>query len=148
EYAGQLQVQREEARPGADLERLPVRPAARAGDRGEAVAGVVDAAFVVRDRPLLVVRRRFPVVVQHLGELVVVPSRLDIFGGRGGLRSSRHHFPLNSALPGPFSTNEVIPITRSSVANSAANCCRSISSPVVRSTPRPESIDSLAARSA
>ena len=50
--------------------------------------------------------------------------------------------------PGPFSTNEAIPIVRSSVANSAANCCRSISSPVSRSVSSPRSIASLAARRA
>ena len=41
--------------------------------------------------------------------------------------------PTKRALPGPSSTNDRMPMSRSSVANSAANCCRSISSPVSRS---------------
>ena len=52
------------------------------------------------------------------------------------------------ALPGPFSMKDSMPTRRSSVAKSAANCCRSISSPVSRSTSRPRSMVSFAARSA
>jgi hypothetical protein len=44
--------------------------------------------------------------------------------------------------------NDFIPIERSSVANSAANWMRSISSPVARSASTPLSMDSLAARRA
>src|SRR5690349_17240740 len=54
--------------------------------------------------------------------------------------------PTKVALPGPFSTNEVIPRVRSSVAKIAANCCRSISRAVSRSVSLPRSMHSLAAR--
>ena len=53
---------------------------------------------------------------------------------RHGRRRSDHggapgaHLPWNCALPGPFSTKDRMPVVRSSVANRAANCWRSISS--------------------
>src|SRR5699024_1701978 len=39
--------------------------------------------------------------------------------------------PEKRALPGPFSRNDAIPVSRSSVAKSPANCIRSISKPVL-----------------
>src|SRR5690349_6490764 len=56
--------------------------------------------------------------------------------------------PVKVAWPGPFSRKLRMPAFWSSVPNSAANCTRSISRPVARSTPRPASMACLAARSA
>ena len=56
--------------------------------------------------------------------------------------------PSKTAFPGPFSMKLVMPVFWSSVANSAAKCSRSISSPVARSTSRPWLTACLAARSA
>lgn len=58
------------------------------------------------------------------------------------------HRPSNVAFPGPRSTNDAMPASRSLVANRPANSIRSISRPVSRSTPSPRSTASLAARSA
>ena len=77
---------------------------------------------------------------------------MGVSGGRGlaGWADGRcaGHRPTNCALPGPCSTNDCMPMARSSVAKSAANCWRSISRPVSRSTSRPRSMASLAARTA
>ena len=77
---GLAQVQREEAGAGTDLERPPVRPPVRPSDRDEPVARIADAPLVERDRPLLVVRRGLPVVIEHLGEFGVVPGLFDVLG--------------------------------------------------------------------
>ena len=45
--------------------------------------------------------------------------------------------PVKVAFPGPFSRKLRMPARWSSVPNRAANCTRSISRPVARSTPRP-----------
>jgi hypothetical protein len=55
---------------------------------------------------------------------------------------------VNFAFPGPSSMKLFMPAAWSSVANSAANCVRSISSPVSRLTSIPRSTACLAARSA
>ncbi len=73
------QVEQEEPGSAAELERPVVRHLSLdlvGDDRVEAAAGVVDAALVVGDRPLLVVALGFPVVVEHLGELGVVARGL------------------------------------------------------------------------
>ena len=51
-----------------------------AGDGAEPADGVVDAALVVGDRPLLVVGAGLPVVVEHVGQLGILPRRLDLLG--------------------------------------------------------------------
>ena len=84
------QVQQEETGAAAQLQRPVIGqvPDVLFGDDGvEAAARVVDAALVVGDRPLVVVGLGFPVVVEHLGELGVVPGRLDLFGRGVRLRS-------------------------------------------------------------
>ena len=53
--------------------------------------------------------------------------------------------PVNVALPGPFSMKDFIPISRSCVAKSAANCCRSISRPGVEVDAEPP-VDRLLGR--
>ncbi len=81
------QVEQEEPAATAELQRPVVRQLAKlvgGHDRIEEVAGVVDAALVVGDRPLVVVALGLPVVVQHLGELGVVAGGLYLL--RGGVR--------------------------------------------------------------
>lgn len=58
----------------------------------------------------------------------------------------RAQAPSKVALPGPFSMNERMPVSRSFVAKREAKSSRSISSPLCRSTSRPESMASFAAR--
>src|SRR4029077_6600408 len=69
-------------------------------------------------------------------------------GGGGGGKDGADQRPVKVALPGPFSRKLRMPAFWSSVPNNAANCTRSISRPVARSTPRPASMACLAARSA
>jgi hypothetical protein len=78
------EVQQEEAGPTAQLHGVLVRPVLVTGDGAEPVRRVVDAALVVRDGPLLVVRVGFPVVVQHVRQFQVLAGRLDL--GRRGVR--------------------------------------------------------------
>src|SRR3954471_7913833 len=146
--AGLHQVEQEETGAAAELERLGVRPAGAAGNSGEPVAGVVDAPLVVGDRPLLVVGRGLPVVVEHVGQLHVGPGALYLGSGRVRVRVRRAHRLVKVALPGPCSTNDSMPARRSSVANRPENCSRSSSRPVSRSVSRPAAIAPLAARSA
>ncbi len=83
------QVQQEKPAAATQLEGVFVRQSVDLviGDDGvEAVPRVVDAALVVGDRPLLVVVLRFPVVVEHLGQLAVVTRGLDLLGGGVRLR--------------------------------------------------------------
>ena len=151
-HPGLLEVEREEARARAELERRhrtasPSRPAI--GD--EPVTGVVDAPLVEGDRPLLVVRPRLPVVVEHLGQLGVVQRTPDVVGARhadGHL--STHRLIALEARPCPDRARRTrsTPISRSRVANRPANCIRSISRPVSRSTSTPRSMASFAARRA
>ncbi len=89
------EVEEEEAGAAAQFECPLVRQRLVAGDGVETPACVVDAALVVRDRPLVVVGLRFPVVVQDLGELGVLQRSLDLFGrgvrvGRGICRACSH----------------------------------------------------------
>src|SRR6202034_1501283 len=55
-------------------------------DAVEAVPRVVDAALVIGDRPLLVVVLRFPIVIEHLSQLAVMPGGLDLLGSGVRLR--------------------------------------------------------------
>ena len=74
------QVQEEESGATTEFERALVRERLIARDGVETTTCVVDAALVVRDGPLVVVGFGFPVVVEHLGELGVLTSGLDLFG--------------------------------------------------------------------
>jgi hypothetical protein len=67
---------------------------------------------------------------------------------RAAMPRTTRQRPVKVAWPGPFSRKLRMPACWSSVPNSAANCTRSISSPVARSTPSPASMACLAARSA
>ena len=80
-----IEVEQKEPAAAAQLQRPVVGQVAQllvGHRRVEQIAGVVDAALVVGDRPLVVVRLGLPVVVQHLGELGVVAGRLYLFRGR------------------------------------------------------------------
>ena len=94
-YTGLHQVQQEE--PGAEHSAI------------EAAAGVVDAALIVRDGPLVVVRFRFPVVVEDLSQFRVASCRLDLLGrgmrvGRGVARGIGHHVQAGVGAAGGRST--------------------------------------------
>ena len=89
------QVEQEEAGAATQFERALVRELLISGGGDEPPLGIVDAAFVVRDRPLVVVRLGFPVVVEHLGELGVLHGRRDLFGG--GVRVRRGVDPVGPA---------------------------------------------------
>ena len=83
-HPGLDQVQQEEPGAAAQLEGPVVGQLALhlvGHDGVEAAPGVVDAALVVGDRPLVVVALGFPVVVEHLGQLAVVAGGLDLLGG-------------------------------------------------------------------
>ena len=85
------QVEQEKSASAAQFQRPVVRQIAQfLGGHGrvEQVAGVVDAALVVADRPLVVVALGLPVVVQHLRELGVVAGRFNLFRGRVRIRGS------------------------------------------------------------
>ena len=141
----------EEARAASHLERGAVGPSFPTGDVFEAVARVVDASLIKRNRPFLVVRLRLPVVIQDVGQLGVGPRGLDL-GRRGGVcaraGSQTDQLPENTARPGPRSMNEFIPAVRSAVANSEANKWDSRRSPLARSASIPPSMAALAARKA
>lgn len=85
--AGLDQVEQEEAAAAAQLQGTVVGQLTQfLGRHGgvEQIAGVVHAAFVVGDRPLVVVGLGLPVVIQDLGQLAVLERGLDLF--RGGVR--------------------------------------------------------------
>ena len=66
----------------------------------EPVPGVADAALVVRDRPLLVVRAGLPVVVEHVGALGVGARRLHLRAGGARVRSSAGPAGASAGRPG------------------------------------------------
>ena len=111
------QVEQEEPAAAAQLQRPVVRQLALLGERHrrvEQVAGVVDTALVVGDRPLVVVALGFPVVVQHLGQLGVVAGRLDLFGG--GVRIGHRSRPggdirLGSSRLSGSATSETVSVS-------------------------------------
>ena len=114
--AGLDQVEQEKACAAAQFQGPVVGQLAQdlvGHDGVEAVPGVVDAALVVGDRPFFVVGLGFPVVVEHLGELAVVPRGFHLFGGgmrvgsrvSGDFRTPRHegqpNAPAGSILERP-----------------------------------------------
>src|SRR5262249_44762435 len=153
-HAALHEVEQEEPGAAAQFEGAAVRPAALTGDQAEPPGGVVDAALVVGDRPLLVVRAGLPVVIEHVGQLGIVAGGFDLLGGgvwvRGGVgdRLGGHQRPTNFALPGPFAMNDSMPMVRYWVANRAANTSLSRFNPERRSPSRPPSIARFAAASA
>src|SRR5699024_2335931 len=152
DQSGDLEVEREEPGAGPELEhpaegqRLPRHPY-RVEHAEETVPDERRAAVVEGDRPLLVVGLGLPVVVQHLGELVVLPGPLDVRHA-GRRRAVGHQIPSKVALPGPFSMKLRMPVFWSCVAKSPAKAWASMSRPVPRSTSRPLSTLSFAARRA
>ncbi len=89
-HPGLDQVEQEEAGAAAEFQGPVVGQLAQlvlGHDGVEPATRVVDAALVVGDRPLVVVGLGLPVVVEHLGELGVVPGGLDLLGGRVRYRS-------------------------------------------------------------
>jgi hypothetical protein len=81
--AGLDQVEQEKAGAAAQFQGPVIRQLGKylvGHDRVEPAAGVVHAALVVGDRPFLVVGLGFPVVVEHLGELGVMPGGFELIG--------------------------------------------------------------------
>ena len=83
-HPGLDQIEQKESGAAAQFERPVIRevPDRLVGnDRVEPAAGIVDAALVIGDRPLIVVALRFPVVIEHLGQLGVLERGRHLFGG-------------------------------------------------------------------
>jgi hypothetical protein len=71
DHPGEHEVQDEKSGAASHLECGAVGPSLPTGDVFEAVTCVVDAPLIKRNRPFLVVRLRFPVVIQNVGQLGV-----------------------------------------------------------------------------